>query len=263
MTQKNEVATSPLFKFEDNLQKLLSKGIKALPATVNSDRLKLNALMYIGQDQKLFELAQKQPSRIAQIVYNFIALDLDMMNKECYIIPFGDTPTVVRDYKGEEKLAKKYSVKPISTIYSRVVCQNDETGFDDDGDFFHKYSPFDSDEKRGKRIGAYCKVNYEDGSNDIEFVNLDEIARVKKVSKTANKPDSIWNIWEESMFRKTAVKKMMKRIPLNFGKYDIVEKAFKESDNDVEFNRENKEPVIEQPDIIDVDFNEQPELSIY
>ena len=231
MTQKNEVTTSPLFKFEDNLQKLLSKGIKALPATVNADRLKLNALMYIGQDKKLLELAQTQSAKIAQIVYNFIALDLDMMNKECYIIPFGDTPTVIRDYKGEEKLAKKYSLKPIRSIYSRVVCQNDKTGFD------------------------------EDGESDIEFVNLDEIARVKKVSKTANQPNSVWNTWEESMFRKTAVKKMMKRIPLNFGKYDIVEKAFKESDNDVEFARENKEPVIEQPDIIDVDFNEQPELS--
>lgn len=253
----NQVQT--LDKFKVNLESMLTKGIKALPSDVNSDRLKLNALMYIAQDEKLKELAYIQPAVTAQIVYNFIALGLDMMNRECYIIPFGAKPTVIRDYKGEEKLAKKYSIKPISIIYSRVVCENDETGFDENGNFFHKYSPFDSDEKRGKRIGAYCKVIYEDGSQDIETVNLDEIKRVKSVSKTANRPDSVWNTWEESMFRKTAVKKMMKHIPLDFGKFETVEEAYKTTDNDVDFERKNTQPIIEQDepiDIIDVEFEE-------
>ena len=248
---ENQVA--PLAKFTDNLDSMLKKGIKALPNDVNSDRLKLNALMYIAQDAKLATIAMANPSVIAQIVYNFIALGLDMGNKECYIIPFGSTPTVIRDYKGEEKLAKKYSVNPVRNIYSRVVCENDDCGFDENGEFYHKFKPFDSDEVRGKMVGSYCKVVYKDGSNDIEFVNLDEIKKVRGVSKTASSPDSIWNKWPESMFRKTAVKKMMKHVPLDFGKYSEVEKAYKETDNDFAPNdRLTVEEVIEQDEPLEV-----------
>ena len=247
---ENQVA--PLSKFTNNLDSMLQKGIKALPNDVNSDRLKLNALMYIAQDAKLSAIAIANPAVIAQIVYNFIALGLDMGNKECYIIPFGASPTVIRDYKGEEKLAKKYSINPVRNIYSRVVCENDDCGFDENGEFYHKFKPFDSDEVRGKMIGSYCKVVYKDGSIDIEFVNLDEIKKIRGVSKTANSPDSIWNKWPESMFRKTAVKKMMKHVPLDFGKYSEVEKAYKETDNDIEFERNNTDEIIIQEEPLEV-----------
>ena len=253
---KNQVVVKPLEKFEINLTKMLEKGIKALPSDVNSDRLKLNAMMYIAQDEKLKDLAQRQPAKIAQIVYNFIALGLDMNNKECYIIPFGTVPTVILDYKGLEKLAKKYSVEPINLIYSRAVHEKDDYGFKDNGEFYHKFDPFASEEKRGKRIGSYCKVEYKSGSVDIEFVNLDEINRVKAVSKTASQKGSVWEKWEESMFRKTAVRKMTKHIPLDFGKYQEVEKAFKESDNDIDFERKNTDVVLEQNDVFEAEFEE-------
>lgn len=262
----NKVTT--IEKFQTNLDSMLQKGIKALPNDVNSDRLKLNALMYVANEPKLKELALSKPALVAQIVYNFIALGLDMMNRECYIIPFGDKPTIIRDYKGEEKLAKKYSIKPIKNIYSNVVRKNDEKyGFDDDGHFVHKFNPFDSDEQRGDIIGSYCKVVYDDGSVDIEFVNLDEIKRVKAVSKTAHQNDSPWNKWQESMFRKTAVKKMMKHIPLDFGKYvepeqaQTVQKAFNDTDNDVDFERKPTKDIVEQdePIVIDVEYEEVKE----
>ena len=142
----------PLDKFKTNLDNLITQNIKALPSDVNSDRLKLNALMYIGQDTTLTNLAQSNSALLAQIVYNFVALGLDMSNKECYIIPFGNKPTIIIDYKGLEKLAKKYSVKPIKKIYSRVVCANYQQGFDDEGNFY----PDGYNEMKGIKLTSHC-----------------------------------------------------------------------------------------------------------
>lgn len=257
----------PLDKFKENLNNLITQNIKALPSDVNSDRLKLNALMYIGQDAKLTALAQNNSALLAQIVYNFVALGLDMSNRECYIIPFGDKPTVIRDYKGEEKLAKKYSVKPIKSIKSNIVRATDDQGFDENGDFFHRYNAFATDANRGDIIGAYCKVVYEDDSYDLETVNIDEIKKVRAVSKTANNADSVWNKWPESMWRKTAVKKAMKHIPLDFKKLAsdevaaTIEKAYKTTDTDfAPSERINNDEIVEQNEpveIIDVEFTEK------
>ena len=257
----------PLDKFKYNLETILTQNIKALPSDVNADRLKLNALMYISQDAKLMALAQEKPSVMAQIVYNFVALGLDMSNREVYIIPFGSTPTVIRDYKGEEKLAKKYSVKEIKTIKSNIVRSTDEQGFDEEGHFFHRYNAFATDSDRGEIIGAYCKVVYVDDSYDLETVNIDEIKKVRAVSKTANSPDSVWNKWAESMWRKTAVKKAMKHIPLDFKKLAsdevaaTIEKAYKTTDNDfAPSERINNDEVIQQTEpleVIDVEFTEK------
>lgn len=252
---KKELA---LAKFENQLGSLLAKGLNAIPSDVNTDRLKINALMYIGQDETLNKLAQLNPPKIAQIVYNFIVLGLDMMNKECYIIPFKDELVVVKDYKGERKLAKKYSIDPIREIYARVVYENDEYYFDELDHFKHKFNPFALD--RGKKIGAFCTIVFENGVIQTEFVNLEEIKKVKDFSKSSKSNYSPWNNWEESMFQKTAIRKALKTVSLDF-KNTSIQSAYKETDNDVDFNnptpRKSEKEVVIQKDAIDVEFEEQ------
>ena len=250
---KNEVKV--LSKFEENLVGLLGKGFKAIPSDVNTDRLKINALMYIGSDKKLTELAVNQSAKIAQIVYNFIVLGLDMMNKECYIIPFKDELVVIKDYKGERKLAKKYSIDPIREIYSRVVYEKDEFYFDDLDHFKHKFNPFNLD--RGNKIGAFCTIVFENGVIQTEFVNLEEIQKVKDFSKSSKSDFSPWRNWEESMFQKTAIRKALKTLSLDFGN-TMIQNAYSQTDNDVDFApRQNKQQVTVQKDVLDAEVVEQ------
>ena len=255
MTQQNKVAV--LDKFKGQLEELLRRGIKALPSDVNSDRLKLNALMHISGDEKLKKLAMEQPTKTAQIVYNFMVLGLDMLNKDCYIIPFGNELVISRDYKAEKRLAKKYSVEKIRNIQADVVFANDEYSYKD-GIFIHNYDPFKAEAERGKRIGSYCKVTYENGVENYTFISLDEIKRVKAVSRSASSQYSPWVQWESDMFKKTAVRKAMKDIQLDFGN-DNVQTAYKDTDNDVDFERKPMAEVVEQaePDIIDVEIIEK------
>jgi recombination protein RecT len=249
ITKKDETE-----KFKDVLGDMVIRSAKAFPSDVNSERLKINALMYISQDPNLNQLAKTQPMKIAQYVYNFIALGLDMLNRECYIIPYKNQLTVLKDYKGEVKLAKKYSVEKIRELYARVVYEKDEYYFEGEK-FVHKFNPFSLG--RGDKIGAFCTVVYENGVQQTEFVNSFEIEKVKAVSQSAQSPYSPWVKWEDEMWKKTVIRKAMKNISLDFGSYEL-QSAYLKSENDVSFEpRKPAEEVIEQPDpFVDVKVEE-------
>lgn len=237
----NNQAPKNIDRFQDVLGKLIVKGASSFPKGVNSERLRINAIMHITQDQALSQVALQKPAKIAQIVYNFVALGLDMLNRECYIVPFVKNRgrqneevelTILKDYKGEVKLARQYSVDPIREIFSRVVYENDSYHFNELGQFVHTFDPFSTD--RGSKKGAYCTVIYESGVHQTEFVNVDEINKVKGVSRSSSYDSSPWNKWEDEMWRKTAIRKAMKNISLDFGNSETL-KAYQESDNDVDF----------------------------
>lgn len=257
MSNQNQVVNTG--KFKATLSALIERSAGALPKDINSERLKINAMVYIHEDKKLNKLAEEQPVKIAQLVFNFIALGLDLLNKECYIIPYGDTLQVLKDYKGEVKLAKKYAIDPIREIYARVVYKQDKYYFDNENKFVHEFDPFKID--RGEKIGAFCTVIYKNGVQQTEFVNIDEIKKVKEVSKSANSDFSPWKNWEDEMYKKTVIRKAMKNISLDFGNNEV-QKAYKESDNDIDFNRQNNEEIISQddPNIIDVEVDQPKEV---
>jgi recombination protein RecT len=240
-------------KFKDVLSDMVSRSAKAFPVDVNSERLKINALMYIAQNPDLNILAKSQPLKIAQYIYNFIALGLDMLNRECYIIPYKNQLTVLKDYKGEVKLAKKYSVEKIREIYARVVYERDEYYFEDNK-FVHKFDPFKTD--RGNKIGAFCTVIYENGVQQTEFVNINEINKVKAVSQSAKSEYSPWAKWEDEMWKKTVIRKAMKNISLDFTNSEL-QNAYIQSENDVSFEpRKQADEVIEQPDVFSGEITE-------
>lgn len=247
----NQVQVQGEGRLSSILDKMVAKGISTFPKGVNAERLKINALMYIAQDKNVSEVAKNQPSKIAQIVYNFIALGLDMLNRECYIIPFKNELTILKDYKGEVKLARKYSVDPIREIFARVVYENDSYHFNELGQFVHTFDPFATD--RGDKKGAYCTVIYENGVHQTEFVNADEIKKIRGFSKSSGSQYSPWNTWEDEMWKKTAIRKAMKNISLDFGSSEVL-KVYQETDNDVDFNngsRSSAEPIKEQNDAFD------------
>lgn len=268
----NQVQTQNNERFNIVLDKMVAKGISTFPKGVEAERLKINALMCIAQDNNLSDASKRYPAKIAQAVYNFVALGLDMLNRECYIIPFikgkgtqneSIDLTIIKDYKGEIKLARKYSVDPIREIFARVVYENDSYHFDEFGRFIHNFDPFSTE--RGQKKGAYCTVIYENGVHQTEFVNVEEINKVKGVSRSSSYDSSPWKKWEDEMWRKTAIRKAMKNISLDFGSSETL-KAYQESDNDVEMTngaRSNNDVVIEQHDPLDtVIDSEATEINI-
>jgi len=118
LTKQND----PMIQIHSNLEKLLESKQKALPNDFNQTRFLQNC-MTVLQDTKGIE--KMQPLSVARTMLKGAFLGLDFFRKECYAIPYGDELNFQTDYKGDKKIAKKYSLRPIKEIFAKVVREGD------------------------------------------------------------------------------------------------------------------------------------------
>lgn len=101
----------------------------------------------------------------------------------------------------------------VSKVSAQVVCENDhfvwKLGFDEDVE----HSPPPLDKPRGKVIGAYATAVLKDGSRLLEVMSLEEIEKVRAVSRSKDKGP--WVQWFEEMARKTVMRRLSKRLPMS------------------------------------------------
>lgn len=225
-----------------SLTNSLEEQVKALPADFNKTRFVQNC-MTLMQDGKT-DYSRCEPRSLVRTLMKASYLGLDFFMGECYAIPYGTTVNFQTDYKGERKLAMKYSKIPIKEIYAKVVREGDEfTEKIIDGkqsiDFTPK--PFST----AKIIGAFAVVNFMDGSMAYETMSKEQIETVRGAfSKAANSP--AWKNTPEEMYKKTVIRRLLKSVPLNFDNAKQIE-AFNEG-GDAEFG--NKVPHEETVDAL-------------
>jgi recombination protein RecT len=101
----------------------------------------------------------------------------------------------------------------VAKVGAQVVCENDhfvwKLGFDEDVE----HAPPALDKPRGKVIGAYATAVLKDGSRLLEVMSLEEIEKVRKVSRAAN--NGPWVSWFGEMARKTVMRRLSKRLPMS------------------------------------------------
>lgn len=255
----NQKPVNYVSKVKHSLLTKVKMASDAMPKGVNSQRLMLNACAYLSENDKLMEACQGQQAEVSQILYNLVATGLDLGNKEAYILPFLNRKTnkfnltVVKDYKGLMKQARMFSVEPIVNIISRVVYDGDKYFFDNKGNFTHEFDPFELKENE-KRIGVFCTVFFKNDTQFTEFLNVEEIQKIQNSTPFQN---AIWEKWTDSMWRKSAVRKAMKFIALDFGSNEAT-KA------DVEVSKSEKlaegAEVVEEKPIKQVDLVESQEV---
>jgi recombination protein RecT len=119
---ENEVA----LRFSEQLTDKLISYETALPKNFNRERFVQNCLTVMNEKP---ELAKINKAEVIQGLCKAAFLGLDFMNKECYLISYGNSVQFQTDYKGEKKFVKNYSIRPIKDIYAKVVR---------DGDFFEE-----------------------------------------------------------------------------------------------------------------------------
>lgn len=101
----------------------------------------------------------------------------------------------------------------LSSITSQIVYENDEFEFfvDEDGEHLkHKPIMFGD---RGKPIGVYALAKTKDGGIYMEVMSMGEINAIKNASRGKNGPWS--GDFEHEMWRKSAIKRLSKRLPMS------------------------------------------------
>lgn len=205
----NEVATQSK-DFSIVLMNKLNSVSEALPRDFNKARFVQNTLSLLNDNPDLAKYGQ------AQIVGGLLKgayLGLDFYAHECYLIPYGKSLNYQTDYRGEKKLVKKYSIRPIKDITAEIVREGDDfsVGIKDNVrvvNFTPK--PFNT----GKIVGAFALVEYADGGIGVDTMSVAELENTRKHSKASNSP--AWRDFTSEMYRKTVLRRLCKHIEIDF-----------------------------------------------
>ena len=209
MAENTQVATQkPTFSMA--LTDKLDSVSEALPKDFNKSRFVQNALALINDNPQLQKYNQSQ---LMAGLMKGAYLGLDFYSKECYLVPYGNQLNYQTDYRGAKKLAKKYSIRPIKDIYSKLVREGDffEESIENGEQTFNFKPKSFSD---GKIIGAFAVVLYSDGGMAYETMSLSDLENTRSASKAANSP--AWKKFTGEMYKKTVLHRLCKHIELDF-----------------------------------------------
>lgn len=240
-----------LVAVHQKLDTFLDEKREAMPKSFNKTRFLQNC-MTVLQDTKGIEHCDA--ASVARTMLKGAFLGLDFFNKECYAIPYGGSIQFQTDYKGEKKLAKKYSVRPVKDIYAKLVREGDDFREEvKDGQQTIQFipKPFNNEQI----LGAFAVALFTDGGMIYEVMTAAEIEETRKnFSKQAN--GQAWTKSKGEMYKKTVLRRLCKNIELDFDTIEQAQAFEDSSDFDM-----NKEPKPQQqsplnPTIIDAEYEE-------
>lgn len=208
-----ETAVAKKDTFSVALSSDLESHKGALPANFNVERFVQNSVALLNGNDVLANFARQYgTAQIKQGLLRAAYQDLDALNAEVYLIPYGSQLQFMPSFKGMTKMAKRYSTRKVKDIYSKVVRDGDtfeETIVNGQPSINFTAKPFNN----GEPIGVFAVCLFEDGGMLYETMSKDEVEKCRKSSKAQNSP--AWkNFWSE-MARKTVMRRLCKSITLN------------------------------------------------
>lgn len=111
-------------------------------------------------------------------------------------------------YRGLLKLARRSD--QLASIDAHVVYAGDQIELDLGSNPSVRHAP--ALQGRGKPIGVYAVAELTNGRRYVDWMPIADVEAVRKVSKAADKGPWV-SFWPE-MARKTAIRRLMKRLPL-------------------------------------------------
>jgi len=194
---------------------------KSLPAHVRPEVFERNLVNALMQNPDLMALE-------ARLVFREVSkaaalgLYLDPQLGEAYLIAGWNGKTKKKEpqlrigYRGLVKLGRQSG--EITMIYAHEVCQHDafRCVMGDHKTLQHEPDVFG---ERGPIVGYYAVVKYKDGETDFEPMSVSQVHGIRdrsdgwKAYKEGKIRSTPWSTDEVEMGKKTAIRRLVKRIP--------------------------------------------------
>ena len=193
---------------KDMLEKAKGAIQNALPNHMNADRMLKIAYGQISRNKELMNCDATSLIR-AVIQSSELGLEPTGILGHTYLIPYGNQAQLQIGYRGLLELA--YRSEKISSISAEIVYEGDEFECRLGTERFIKHIPkmrqIDDDLNP---VCCYALVIYKDQTRDFELLTLAQIIKSRRLSKS-----KVWDQYFDEMCKKTAIRKLCKRLPLS------------------------------------------------
>ena len=193
----------------------LNSVTNALPKNFNKDRFVQNCLALLNDNPEKYQKVS-QTSLISSLMKSAY-LGLDLYNGEAYLVPFDGKLQFMPSYIGSIKLAKKYSTRPIKSIYAKEIKEGDffeEVITNGEPTINFKPKPLND----GNLVGVFAVVLYQDGGMNYDVMTKADVENTRKSAKASNGP--AWTKFYSEMAKKTVLKRLCKHIDIDFESAD-------------------------------------------
>lgn len=189
-----------LTKYSDKVQREMPEGYSI-------EQVKRLALHLMDQSK---DLAQCSPESLYLCILKAAHLDLAIDLGEAHIVRYGQQATLMLDYKGLIKLAKRSGA--VAHVKADVVRDGDEFFYQRSLDpserrLIHKPIPFNDAEI----IGSYAIFDLSIGYSEFEILSKTEIAAIRKKAAAGS---MMWKEFYEEGAKKAVLRRGLKTLEL-------------------------------------------------
>jgi recombination protein RecT len=194
---------------------------RVLPRHLTPERMVRTGLTAL---MKVPKLATCTPESFLNCMLQLSQWGLEPDGRHAHLIPYGDTCTLILDYKGIVDLVLRSGT--VRTIHADVVCQGDRfvysLGEVKEHTPWYLRTDADKPAKAGEVIAVYCHVVFTDGGSKSEVMSVDEVEKVRRASKASQ--SGPWKEWWSEMAKKTVFRRASKWLKLSAEVADAFER---------------------------------------
>ncbi len=204
----------------DVIERYKGQIIQAVPKHVTAERIIQICTTVINRTPEI--MACTSQSIIGAVMQaSILGLDLTPQLGLCYFIPYRNRKNQGRKevqfqlgYRGLITLARRSG--EVKTIYAYVVYKQDKFKYELGLNPILTHKPSEESCNRKDLTHTYAVIKYKDGGESFIVMTRAEVYRIKASSKAADTSFSPWKgEFEEEMWKKTALKRLLKYAPLS------------------------------------------------
>ncbi len=207
-TQQAGAPPVALQRHKNFLDARLSQISRWVTQGVRPEALVRFALMDLSTNKKLLECTE-QSIYLGLLACAVTGLEPGALKGEAYLVPFAGKATFIPGWKGLVKQARRS--REIVGLVANVVRESDTFDIDIGTANCIVHKP--ARKERGDVIGAYAIASMGNGHREIEWLDREDLDAIQKVAESRGKSPA-WGDWEDQMQRKTAIRRLCKRLPL-------------------------------------------------
>lgn len=227
--QKSETANTAVVKKSDIKTLLTSDDFKSaiaqiLPKHLTPDRMARVAISCLTKTPKLAECTKES---FFGCMMSLSQLGLEPDGRRAHLIPYGNTCTLIIDYKGLVDLIMRTG--NVSNVHADVVCKSDVFVYNCGEIERHS---IDFSKERGEMYAVYCIITFKDQTKKTEVMSKLEVDKIKSRSRAGSAGP--WVTDYNEMAKKTVFKRASKWVQLSSEVADAIrvdDEPYKDDEN--------------------------------